>query len=362
MAVCAAATIASPSDASWSDVSTILGNNAFVWLLALGMTFVITTGGIDLSVGSLYALGGVLAARGSTHGPWLAILLPLVVCAAWGAVQGVLVAYGGMAPFIVTLAGLLGARGLLQALTNQGSTTYLVPTHSWFRHLGAGTWVPVGIVAALFALGWILMERTGYGATLTAIGGNQDSAVLLGLPVARAKVLVYLLSGTLAGAAGALGGARLGSGVTTIGLGYELDRHRRGGHRRHPADRRLRHNRRHGLRRPAAGGDPPPDRPLPVAIRIGDDGRGERRLPRRGGAGPGAARALAPTMTARRRSAAAGPPGGRTVAAPVRRAGRARRPWETRAPGPVRARPAFGTALMNPSAAGHHRLGFPHSD
>ncbi|ACU73231.1 Monosaccharide-transporting ATPase [Catenulispora acidiphila DSM 44928] len=222
VAVCAAATIASPSDASWSDVSTILGNNAFVWLLALGMTFVITTGGIDLSVGSLYALGGVLAARGSAHGPWLAILLPLVVCAAWGAVQGVLVAYGGMAPFIVTLAGLLGARGLLQALTNQGSTTYLVPTHSWFRHLGAGTWVPVGVVAALFALGWILMERTGYGATLTAIGGNQDSAVLLGLPVARAKVLVYLLSGTLAGAAGALGGARLGSGVTTIGLGYEL--------------------------------------------------------------------------------------------------------------------------------------------
>ena len=204
-------------------MSTILGNNAFVWLLALGMTFVITTGGIDLSVGSLYALGGVLAARGATSSPWLAILLPLVVCAAWGAVQGLLVAYGGMAPFIVTLAGLLGARGLLQALTNQGSTTYLVPAGSWFRHLGAGTWVPVGIVAVLFAIGWVLMERTGYGATLTAIGGNQDSAVLLGLPVARAKVLVYLLSGDARRCGrSALGGARLGSGVTTIGVGYEL--------------------------------------------------------------------------------------------------------------------------------------------
>jgi len=220
--VCAAATIASPSFASWSDVSTILSGNAFVWLLALGMTFVITTGGIDLSVGSLYALGGVLAARGATSSPWLAIVLPLVVCAAWGTLQGLLIAYARMAPFIVTLAGLLGARGLLQAITDQGSTTYLVPQNSWFLNLGAGTWVPVGIVAVLFAAGWVLMERTAFGASLTAIGGNENSAILLGLPVARAKVLVYLLSGTLAGAAGALGGARLGSGVTTVGVGYEL--------------------------------------------------------------------------------------------------------------------------------------------
>jgi len=220
--VCAAATIASPSFASWSDISTILGGSAFLWLLALGMTFVITTGGIDLSVGSLYALGGVLAARGAAGGPWAAILLPLAVCAAWGTVQGLLVAYARMAPFIVTLAGLLGARGLLQAITNQGSTTYLVPQNSWFLHLGAGTWTPVCIVAALFAAGWVLMERTAYGARLTAVGGNENSAVLLGLPVARTKVWVYMLSGTLAGAAGALGGARLGSGVTTVGVGYEL--------------------------------------------------------------------------------------------------------------------------------------------
>ena len=220
--VCLAATGAEPSFLGWANISTLLGSNAFVWLLALGMTFVITTGGIDLSVGSLYALGGVLAARGAQTGTWLAILLPLAVCAAWGAVQGLLIAKARMAPFIVTLAGLLGARGLLQSITDQGSTTYLVPQHSWFLHLGAGTWAPVGIVAALFALGWILMERTGYGAQLTAIGGNENAALLLGLPVARAKVLVYLLSGTLAGAAGALGGARLGSGVTTVGVGYEL--------------------------------------------------------------------------------------------------------------------------------------------
>jgi ribose/xylose/arabinose/galactoside ABC-type transport system permease subunit len=207
---------------TWSNISSILDNNAFVWLLALGMTFVITTGGIDLSVGSLYALGGVLAAWGSTHGTWLAILMPLLVCGAWGAVQGLLVARAGMAPFIVTLAGLLGARGLMQAITHEGSTTYLVPQHSAFRDLGSGTWTPVLITAALFACGWVLLERTGFGSSLTAIGGNENAALLLGVPVVRAKTFVYLLSGLLAGAAGALSGARLGSGVTTIGVGYEL--------------------------------------------------------------------------------------------------------------------------------------------
>ena len=220
--VAAIATATSSTFATWPNISSILDNNAFIWLLALGMTFVITTGGIDLSVGSLYALGGVLAARGAQTGTWLAIALPIVVCAAWGTVQGLLVARARMAPFIVTLAGLLGARGLLQALTAEGTTTYLVPSGSAFTKLGAGVWAPIGIVAALFVLGAVLLTRTRFGATLTAVGGNENAAALMGLPVARIKVLVYLLSGTLAGTAGALGAARLGSGVTTIGVGYEL--------------------------------------------------------------------------------------------------------------------------------------------
>jgi ribose transport system permease protein len=220
--VVAIASATSSTFPTWSNVSSILGNNAFVWLLALGMTFVVITGGIDLSVGSMYALGGVLGAYGSTHGTWLAILLPLAVGGAWGTVQGLLVARARMAPFIVSLVGLLGLRGLMQAVTDEGATTYLVPQHSAFRSLGAGTWTPVLIVAVFFALGALLLTRTGFGATLTAIGGNENAALLLGLPVARAKVLVYALSGTLAAAAGALGGARLGSGVTTLGIGYEL--------------------------------------------------------------------------------------------------------------------------------------------
>ncbi|MFB7599071.1 ABC transporter permease [Streptomyces sp. NPDC056160] len=221
MAAIASAT--SSTFPTWSNISSILGNNAFVWLLALGMTFVILTGGIDLSVGSLYALGGVVAAYGAhTGGTWLAIALPLATGALWGTVQGLLVSRGRMAPFIVTLAGLLGARGLLQALTDEGATTYLVPADSAFRRLGEGTWVPVITVAVLFALGAVLLTRTRFGATVTAMGGNENASLLMGLPVARTKVLVYVLSATLASAAGALGSARLGSGVTTIGVGYEL--------------------------------------------------------------------------------------------------------------------------------------------
>ena len=221
MAALASAT--SSTFPTWSNISSILGNNAFVWLLALGMTFVILTGGIDLSVGAVAARGGALGAYGAhTGGTWLAVVLPLTVGALWGAAQGLLVARARMAPFIVTLAGLLGARGLLQALTNEGATTYLVPADSAFRRLGDGTWAPVLLVAALFGSGALLLTRTRFGATVTALGGNENAATLMGLPVARTKILVYVLSATLAATAGALGSARLGSGVTTIGVGYEL--------------------------------------------------------------------------------------------------------------------------------------------
>ncbi|MFD7729461.1 ABC transporter permease [Kitasatospora phosalacinea] len=217
------ASVFSPGFASTANLGAILGNNAFVWLLALGLTFVILTGGIDLSVGSMYALGGVLAAwAAERYGTWAALLLPLAVGAAWGCAHGLLVARARTAPFIVTLAGLLGARGLLQLVTDEGANTHLVPRGSAFRALGEGTWTPVLVSAALFGLGALLLTRTRFGSTTTAIGGNEHAATLMGLPVARTKTLVYVLSATLACAAGALGAARLGSGVTTVGVGYEL--------------------------------------------------------------------------------------------------------------------------------------------
>ncbi|GAA4841967.1 ABC transporter permease [Luteimicrobium xylanilyticum] len=209
--------------ADWGNFQSILVGNAYTSLLALGMTFVILTGGIDLSVGSMFALGGVLAAWGSGHGGILvAVLLPLVVAALFGLLQGTLIAKARLAPFIVTLAGMLFARGLLQAISAEGTDTYLVPKGSPFLWLGDGTWRPILTAVVLFVLGGILLMRTRFGQALFAIGGSENAALLMGLPVARTKVLVYVLSATVAGAAGMLNASRLQSGVTNIGVGYEL--------------------------------------------------------------------------------------------------------------------------------------------
>ncbi|WP_326665274.1 ABC transporter permease [Streptomyces sp. NBC_00385] len=200
---------------------------SFGAVVALGMTMVIITGGIDLSVGSVFALGGVLAAWASQWGFLAALFVPLVVCGAIGLLNGFLVARAGMAPFIVTLATLLGARGLLLAITDEGATTYLIPKGSAFAELGQGSiWgfgYPILIALALFGIGGLVLQRTSFGQTLFAVGGSSDAAMLMGLPVARTKMLVYTLSGLLAGFAGALSAARLSSGVTIVGVGMELD-------------------------------------------------------------------------------------------------------------------------------------------
>ncbi|GII23605.1 ABC transporter permease [Planosporangium mesophilum] len=223
----AVATGAFPSFGTLDNTHNIAIQSSFLAIVALGMTFVIISGGIDLSVGSVFALGGVLAAYASRWGLLPALLLPLAVCGLIGAVNGVLVARTRMPAFIVTLAGLLGARGLLLAITHEGSDTFLVPKGSAFATLGQGTLVgfgyPVYIALAVFGLGGLVLRRTRTGQSLFAVGGSEDAASLMGLPVARIKITVYLLSGLLAGLAGALNAARLSSGVTILGVGLELD-------------------------------------------------------------------------------------------------------------------------------------------
>ncbi|WP_428936001.1 ABC transporter permease [Streptomyces sp. ACT015] len=202
-------------------------SSAFLAVVALGMTFVIVTGGINLSVGSLFALGGVLAAWGSRYGTAVALLLPLAVCGLVGLVNGLLIARVRLAPFIVTLAAMLGARGLLLAITDEGSRTYLVDKDSFFATLGQGTLlgvgVPVWITLALFAAGAVVLRRSRFGQYVYAVGGNEDAGALMGAPVARTKITVYTLSGLCAGLAGALNAAWLASGVTILGTGMELD-------------------------------------------------------------------------------------------------------------------------------------------
>jgi len=222
-----ASALAFDTFATAGNVAGIAIQSSFLVIVALGMTFVIISGGIDLSVGSVFALGGVVAAWASPFGVLAALAAPLAVCGAIGLLNGVIIARTGLAPFIVTLASLLGARGLLLAVTDEGATTYLVPRDSVLLDLGRGTLLglghPVWIALLLCALGGVLLHRTRYGQGVYAVGGSEDAAALMGVPVARVKTLTYLLSGLLAGLAGALNAARLGSGVTILGAGMELD-------------------------------------------------------------------------------------------------------------------------------------------
>ena len=218
--------LAFDSFATAGNAASVVVSSSFLAIIAIGMTFVIISGGIDLSVGSLFVLGGVLAAYGSQYGLLMALALPLGACGVVGLLQGLVIARTGMAPFIVTLAGLLGVRGLMLAISNEGATTYLVKNPA-FASLGQGELLgltyPVYVTAALALVAMVLLQRTGFGQNVYAIGGNEQAAALMGVPVARTKVAVYVMSALLAGLAGALNAARLSSGVTILGIGLELD-------------------------------------------------------------------------------------------------------------------------------------------
>ena len=215
-----------PNFRTFDNAGTILVSAAPLMLIALGMTFVIITKGIDLSVGSLYVLGGVVSAYASQWGLAAAFLAPLAVCGAIGVVNGLLIAYTRMAPFIVTLAALLGARGLMRAISSEGSNTYLVQSDA-FRTFGTGSFLGIGyqvwLVAVLVVIGIVVLARTRFGRAVYAVGGSEDAAGLMGVAVRRTKIWVYVLSGLLAGLAGAINAAKLGSGVTVLGIGLELD-------------------------------------------------------------------------------------------------------------------------------------------
>ena len=225
--LCLVASLRFDSFATVANGRSILVAASFLAVIALGQTFVILTGGIDLSVGSVFALGGILAAYGSQHGVVVALALPLAVCGTIGLVQGLVITRGGLEPFIVTLAGLLFARGLSLLVSDEGRTTYRVPAGSGFRGLAQGGVLGVSnliwIVAVLYAAGTLVLRRTSYGPAVLAIGGQQDAAELMGLPVVRTKLVTYTASGLLAGFAGVMISSYISSGVTILGVGTELD-------------------------------------------------------------------------------------------------------------------------------------------
>jgi simple sugar transport system permease protein len=209
----------------------LLIDNAFLCVVAVGMTFVILTGGIDLSVGAVIALTTMISAQLVEHNdvsPWVAIPLVLAVGAVFGAAQGYLVQRFRLQPFIVTLAGMFLARGLCYLI----STESISITHPVYSAIAQAR-VPLGgdaslsasaIVALVVVLaGMWLAHATQFGRTVYAIGGNESSAQLMGLPVGATVIRVYMLSGFCAALAGVVMTFYMLSGYSLHAVGLELE-------------------------------------------------------------------------------------------------------------------------------------------
>jgi galactofuranose transport system permease protein len=205
------------------NISEMLRYNAMFGLIGLGMTFVIMTGGIDLSVGKMAALASVLAALLSPYGPLVACVVPVLAGILAGLVNGWLIAWIRIPPFIVTLAMLLATSGLALILANNAFVG--VDVESGFVEIGKnllGVPIPVLVMLIAYAIGSLVLNYTRFGRHVLAIGGNEEAARLMGLPVERIKLAVYGLSGGLAAMAGVILAALTFTGIPNEGLGWEL--------------------------------------------------------------------------------------------------------------------------------------------
>jgi ribose transport system permease protein len=190
------------------------------------MTTVILTGGIDLSVGSLLAVAGLIAATLSPHGTLVAVAAAVGAATVLGLINGLLITKVRIQPFIVTLAMMIAARGVALGVTGENSVP-VARNAEGLDWLGGGLIGPVPVPVLLFAvaygLGWLMLRYTTFGRHIYAVGDDCDAARLLGLKVDGVLIGTYALSGALAGLAGVVLSARLGAGQPVAGTGWELD-------------------------------------------------------------------------------------------------------------------------------------------
>ncbi len=212
-------------------IGNLLTDNAFLGIASVGMTFVILSGGIDLSIGSVIAFASVFVAvlvgTYNVH-PLVAFAAVLVISTLFGCLMGAMIRFLSIPPFVVTLAGMFLARG----------AAYLISTESvpishpvidaiqgfYFRFPGGGRLTALAIVMLIvFAVGIFLASRTRFGANIYALGGNQQSAELMGVPIGKTIIGIYALSGFLSGLAGIVYTLYTSSGYSLATVGMELD-------------------------------------------------------------------------------------------------------------------------------------------
>ncbi|WMJ79082.1 ribose ABC transporter permease [Clostridium sp. MB40-C1] len=224
--LCIVVAIISPRFLSISNIKNVLTQVSVNTVIAVGMTFVILTGGIDLSVGSTLAICGAVAAAiaKGTGNVFMAIVVSLIIGAIVGFINGVFISKGKIQAFIVTLATMTIFRGVTQVYTNGTPISGLGKN---FGVIGNKTFlqipIPVVITIVVFLVAYYVLSETRYGRYLYALGGNEDSARLSGINTDRTKTAVYIISGITAAISGIIVTSRIGSASATAGVGYELD-------------------------------------------------------------------------------------------------------------------------------------------
>lgn len=225
--VCIVFSLATDAFLTTPNLLNIVRQSAPLLIVASAMTFVITTGGIDLSVGSVLALTATLSAVLLQWGvPWPVVVLALLCLgAAVGALQGFFIAYEGIPAFIVTLAGLSVIRGIALLIT--GGYSIPVDPASGFNMIGRawfiGMPVPALIAIVVLALAYIAFNETAFGRYVTGVGANAEAVRRAGVNTRLVTLMVYVLTSTAAALAGIILASRLGSGSSNSGQGFELD-------------------------------------------------------------------------------------------------------------------------------------------
>ena len=208
------------------NIINVLRQVSINGILAVGMTFVILTGGIDLSVGSVVAVTSVIAGNLLEKGFSLPLTLGASIGAAllFGVFSGVLIAYAGLPPFIATLAAQTIGRGF--ALVYSDGRPYMI-AHEAYKAIGKGNWigipVPIWIMSVVIIIASIVLRYTTFGRHVYAFGGNRNASKLSGLNIRRTEMATYIISSFCAALAGTILSARISSGQPTAGQGYELD-------------------------------------------------------------------------------------------------------------------------------------------
>lgn len=220
--------ILNPSFLDLSNLLNLLRQISINGLIAFGMTFIILTGGIDLSVGSILALSSAFIALMITSGvdPIIALIIGVLIGFVLGAVNGLLVTKGNMAPFIATLATMTIFRGLTLVITDGNPITNLGNSYL-FQLFGKGYFIGIPVPAVtmiiVFVILLIILQKTTFGRHTYAIGGNEVAAKISGIKVNKIKILIYGISGLMSALAGGILTSRLNSAQPTAGTSYELD-------------------------------------------------------------------------------------------------------------------------------------------